>query len=77
MPNGESSVTDWLIHLDGKLTAIDNKLDTKASTISVERIEDRVQGVEDKTSRLAVKQAGIAGAAAMVGIWLKSTFFGD
>ena len=76
MPNGDENWNnqEWFRYLSTKIDVIK---DNMVSKDDLERVEGRVQRVEDKTSRLAVKQAGIAGAASMVGIWIKSTFFGS
>ena len=44
--NGYRTTTDWLIHIDSKLTAIDSKLDTKTDKEDHQRLEDRVGGVD-------------------------------
>ena len=74
--NGYRTTSDWLIHIDRKLTAIDSKLDTKTDKHDHQRLEDRVEAVETKTNNLAVKQAGIAGSMSVVALWLKSHLFG-
>ena len=44
--NGRTT-TEWLIHLDSKLTAIDDKLDTKAdATITNQLRSDSIDGIK-------------------------------
>ena len=65
--NGRTT-TEWLIHLDTKLTAIDDKLDGKADASRVDKLEERTRHIE-------LKQAGIAGVTTSLGLWIKSHFF--
>jgi len=74
--NGYRTTTDWLIHIDGKLTAIDSKLDTKTDKHDHERLEDRVMTVENRVQHQEIKTAGIAGSVSVVAVWLKNHLFG-
>ena len=66
--NGSRTTTEWLIHLDTKLTAIDDKLDGKADANRVDKLEERTRHIE-------LKQVGVAGITTTLGLWIKSHFF--
>ena len=61
------NIEEWIRTLNEKADRILSRLDTKADTTRVEKLEARTQHLE-------VKQAGIAGAMTAVGLWIKSTF---
>ena len=67
-PNGDSTVHDWLMHIDCKITegfdGIRNKIDTKADKEDVDKLEDKIEAVEKKTNRIELKMAGVAGIMA-------------
>ena len=63
------NIEEWIRTLDQKADAILSRLDAKADTTRVEKLEDR-------TRHLEAKQVGIAGAASTLTIWIKSHFFG-
>ena len=70
MPDANGgTTTEWLIHRDTNLTAIDDKLDAKANA-------DRVDRLEERTRHLEVKQVGVAGITTSLGFWIKSQFLG-
>lgn len=48
-----------------------DKLDTKCDVEDCEKVEDRVLKLEDKTSKMMIKQAGMAGVASGLFIALK------
>lgn len=76
-PNGDSSVHEWLMHIDGKITEMHgdlrDKLDTKASKEDLEEVEEKVEAVDKRTSKIELKMAGIAGAISVGVLGLKST----
>ena len=67
--NGQRSVNDWLIHIDSKLTAIDDKLDKKAD-------KDDLDKLEEDHSKLKVKVysalASLTGAGGLMSWLIKS-----
>ena len=79
-PNGDSTVHDWLMHIDCKITegfdGIRNKIDTKADKEDLDDLEAKIEKVEKRTNRIELKMAGIAGAISAGVIGLKSTISG-
>jgi hypothetical protein len=47
-------------HIDKKLDAINNHLISKSDKVDCRRSSDRINNLEEKHSRLAIKVAGIA-----------------
>ena len=78
--NGNRTTNEWLRHIDESNTEAHNrildKLDKKSDKGDVDKLEKRVGEVEKKTGRLAVKQAGIAGAMSALALGIKGFFFG-
>jgi hypothetical protein len=78
--NGNRTTTEWLISINDKIDRLSrdivSKLETKATNEDLERIEGRVDRVESKTDKLAIKQAGIAGTVSLVFMWFKAQIFG-
>lgn len=67
--NGRT-IHSWLQHIDRKLDTINDRLDSKADSKRVEKLEERTRHTE-------LKQAGIAGAMTAVGLWIKHTIIGS
>ena len=80
MPNGESTVMDWLIHIDeqqrNEFARLHDKLDGKVDKADLERVEERVDGHGKRLRHQEVKMAGIAGLASGAVVWFKSYFVG-
>ena len=70
-PNG--TVIAWMRRIDERLEGIEQRIVDRSVH---QKLEDRVEEMESKTERLAIKQAGIAASMSMVAVWIKSTFFG-
>ena len=76
---------DWLRHLDMKfeehqrwlLDHLNEKLDEKADKEDVEELDSRIEKVESRTNKLAIKQAGISGTVSVLTLWVKSLFTGS
>lgn len=76
MPNGDEhwNNQEWFRHIVGKLDDIRDKLGEKTDTTTTERLEDRLERVERRTSYQEAKTTGIASVVTMAGIWVKSIF---
>lgn len=64
--NGNRTIHEWLRHIDGKLDHIRDKLDAKTDKGDHDRLENRVDGIDQKHHNLSIKVAGIAGGISLV-----------
>ncbi len=66
--NGNRTIHEWMMHIDSKIdTKTDDilaKLDTKADTADLNRVEER-------THNMAVKQGTISGGMAVIVVSIK------
>ena len=69
-PNG--TVIAWMQRIDERLEGIEQRIVDRNVH---QELEDRVEAVESKTERLAIKQAGIAASMSAGAVWIKSQFF--
>ena len=60
----DTSIIAWMEQIDRRLQSIENRLVSKTDH---EKLENRVERVESKTNRLAIKIAGISSLLAFVG----------
>jgi len=59
--NGHTrTINDWMLRLDEKLDRIADKLDSKTDKSAHDKLEERLEKVEDKHHNLALKVGGIA-----------------
>lgn len=66
--NNGRTIHSWLQHIDRKLDAIHDRLDTKADLSRVEKLEERTRLAE-------LKQAGVAATMTAAVLWVKTHFF--
>ena len=59
--SGERSVNDWLIHIDSKLTAIDDKLDKKADKDDLDKLEDNHHKLKLRVYSALASLTGVGG----------------
>ena len=61
---------DWIRHLNSRFDEhqrwLLEQLNYKADKEDVDKLESKIEKVENRTNKLAVKQAGIAGSVAIV-----------
>ena len=71
MANGDTLL---LQQIHDRVMAIDAKLDTKCDKEDCDQNEERIHELENKTSNIVAKQAGVAGLASGLMIAVKQIF---
>lgn len=74
--NGQRTLTDWLLRLDEKLDALHVRLDRKADTSEVERLEKPVEKQKDRARHVELKLAGTASVVTARGSGSSLRFWG-